>query len=144
MLYIMKEFDLHRINVEVALFAGPWLPSALERIGFVKEGRKREAIWFAKELDIEDRKNSRAHGKKIHSPMCSCGRRATVEVFNICNERCGLKCMSCGEQLIKSLNDKEPQQLGKPWSVTRGNVKGRWYDSLMYSMLRHEVEGNGT
>ena len=144
MKYIMEEFDLHRINVEVALFAGPWLPSALERIGFVKEGRKREAIWFAKELDVEDRKNSRAHGKKIHSPMCSCGRRATIEVFNLCNERCGLKCMSCGEQLIKSLNDKEPQQLGKPWSVTRGNVKGRWYDSLMYSMLRHEVEGNGT
>ncbi len=45
MRYVMKEFDLHRISSEVGLFAAPWLPLALEKIGFVREGRKREAIW---------------------------------------------------------------------------------------------------
>ena len=49
--YVMDEFDLHRVTVEVGMFAAPWLPSAVERVGFVREGRKREAIkydgeWF--------------------------------------------------------------------------------------------------
>jgi hypothetical protein len=49
--YVMDEFDLHRVTVEVGLFAAPWLPAAVERTGFKKEGRKREALkyegkWF--------------------------------------------------------------------------------------------------
>ncbi|KKL90951.1 hypothetical protein LCGC14_1899580 [marine sediment metagenome] len=74
MRYVMKEFDLHRITSEVGLFAAPWLPSALERIGFVREGRKREAIWY----------------------------------------------------------------------VPKGAREGEWFDSLIYSMLRHEVEEYAT
>ena len=74
MKHVMKEFNLHRITSEVGLFAAPWLPSALERIGFVREGRKREAIWFK-------------------------SKEAT---------------------------------------------EGEWFDSLIYSMLRHEVEEHGS
>ena len=49
--YAMNEFDLHRVTVEVGMFAAKWLPSAVERIGFKREGRKREALkyegkWF--------------------------------------------------------------------------------------------------
>lgn len=69
MLHVMRDYDLHRISSEVGMFAAHWLPQALERIGFVREGRKREAIW--------------------HVPK------------------------------------------GK---------EGQWFDSIMYSMLRQEVE----
>lgn len=51
MKHIMEFLDLHRISVEVGMFAAPWLPIAIERIGFIREGRKREALkykgeWF--------------------------------------------------------------------------------------------------
>ncbi len=74
MRYVMKEFNLHRITSEVGLFAAPWLPLALERMGFVREGRKREAIWH----------------------------------------------------------------------VPKGAREGEWFDSLIYSILRHEVEEDGS
>ena len=74
MKHVMKEFNLHRITSEVGLFAAPWLPLALERMGFVREGRKREAIWH----------------------------------------------------------------------VPKGKREGQWFDSLIYSVLRHEVEENGS
>jgi len=45
MLHVMTEYDLHRVTSEVGMFASPWLPQALERVGFVREGRKRESIW---------------------------------------------------------------------------------------------------
>jgi len=44
--HVMDEFALHRVTVEVGMFAAPWLPKAVERIGFKREGRKREAIKF--------------------------------------------------------------------------------------------------
>ncbi len=51
MKHVMEMLDLHRVTVEVGMFAAPWLPAAVERLGFVKEGRKREALryegeWF--------------------------------------------------------------------------------------------------
>ena len=144
MSYIMKEFDLHRISVEVGLFAAPWLPLALERMGFVKEGRKRESIWFAKKSNKKERKLERAYSKKIHSPICGCKRRATMEVFNKHSERCGLKCIACGERLMESLNTEESQRTKNVELTMRDNEKGQWFDSLMYSMLRHEVEEYGT
>jgi len=50
MRYVFDEFGFHRIVVEVPLYAKPTL-FAIERIGFVQEGRKREAVkyrgkWF--------------------------------------------------------------------------------------------------
>lgn len=46
MKHFIELFDLHRISTEVGLFAAPWLPVAVERIGFKREGRKREALKF--------------------------------------------------------------------------------------------------
>ena len=46
LVHVMDTFELHRVTVEVGTFAGGWLPNAVERIGFKKEGRKREAIMF--------------------------------------------------------------------------------------------------
>ena len=74
MWYVMNEFNLHRVGIEVGMFAAPWLPSAVERIGFTKEGRKREAIWH----------------------------------------------------------------------VPKGADEGQWFDSIIYSMLRHEVNEDGS
>lgn len=48
--YFMEAFDLHRIYMEIPLYAQPAM-GAIERVGFKKEGRKRQAIpykgkWF--------------------------------------------------------------------------------------------------
>lgn len=50
MKYCFKRYNFHRIETRVALFAVPVL-GAVERVGFVKEGRAREAVrrkgeWF--------------------------------------------------------------------------------------------------
>lgn len=49
--FVFQFLKLHRITVEVPLYTAPWLPKFVENIGFVKEGRKREAVkykgeWF--------------------------------------------------------------------------------------------------
>lgn len=74
MWHVMNEYDLHRITVEVGAFAAPWMTSAVERMGFVREGRKRESIWHVK----------------------------------------------------------------------RGASEGEWFDSIIYSVLRHEVSEDGS
>lgn len=48
--YVFHKYSFHRIVVEVPLYAAKTM-NAVERIGFVKEGRKREAVrhngmWF--------------------------------------------------------------------------------------------------
>ena len=49
MAHVMDKFNLHRITVEAGMFAAPWLPRAIEKMGFVREGRKREAIFYKDE-----------------------------------------------------------------------------------------------
>ena len=44
-----------------------------------------------------------AYSRKIYSPICDCGSKATVEVFNSRNEAHGPKCTRCGSRLVKSL-----------------------------------------
>ena len=39
-------FGFHRITCEVPLYAAPWLSRAVEKVGFVKEGRLREATYY--------------------------------------------------------------------------------------------------
>ena len=43
--YAFKEFDFHRIITEVPLYT-PATLGAVERVGFVKEGRLRKATWY--------------------------------------------------------------------------------------------------
>ncbi len=71
---VMGEFNLHRISIEVGMFAAAWMCPAVERIGFTREGRKREAIWH----------------------------------------------------------------------VPKKTQEGQWFDSIMYSILRQEVEEDAT
>lgn len=49
--WVFDNFGFHRLTVEVPLYASPWLSRAVERIGFTKEGRRREVVpykgqWF--------------------------------------------------------------------------------------------------
>lgn len=46
MKHVMEMLDLHRVTVEVGMFSGKWLLNSIERMGFVREGRKREAFKF--------------------------------------------------------------------------------------------------
>ena len=48
-----------------------------------------------------------AYSRKICSPTCDCGAKATVEVFNGRNEAYGPKCRLCGLRLVKSLTVDE-------------------------------------
>lgn len=43
--YVFREFGFHRIVAEVPLYSAPTL-AAVERVGFVKEGRLRKAAWY--------------------------------------------------------------------------------------------------
>ena len=48
--YVMKKFSFHRIVAEVPMYAPPTM-GFVERIGFIKEGRKRQVVkykgnWF--------------------------------------------------------------------------------------------------
>ena len=45
---------------------------------------------------------------------------------------------------MESLNTEESQRTKNVELTMRDNEKGQWFDSLMYSMLRHEVEEYGT
>lgn len=42
--FAFEEFGFHRIAVEIPLYADKWLFKVIEGIGFIKEGRKREAV----------------------------------------------------------------------------------------------------
>lgn len=44
--YIFKRYGFHRVTVEIPAFASPYTLVAAERIGFVKEGRKRHCRKF--------------------------------------------------------------------------------------------------
>lgn len=41
--YVFEKYGFHRVETRVALYANPVM-AAVERIGFVKEGRAREAV----------------------------------------------------------------------------------------------------
>ncbi len=43
--YAFRKFKFHRITVQVGLYAAP-LMTAVERLGFIKEGRMREATLY--------------------------------------------------------------------------------------------------
>jgi RimJ/RimL family protein N-acetyltransferase len=40
------QFGFHRIEARVGLYAAPWVSRAIERVGFKKEGRLREAVQY--------------------------------------------------------------------------------------------------
>ena len=78
MKHVMDMLDLRRITVEVGMFA-PWMLQAVERIGFTREGRKREALryegeWFdcimysmlKSEVDEWHRKDRKSQVKQPH------------------------------------------------------------------------------
>lgn len=44
--FVFQFLKLHRITVEIPLYTAPWLPRFVEKVGFVKEGRKREAALY--------------------------------------------------------------------------------------------------
>ena len=48
-----------------------------------------------------------AYSRKIHTPTCDCGKKATVEVFDYRNDTYGPKCSPCGSRLVKSLTADE-------------------------------------
>ena len=51
-----------------------------------------------------------AHRREIHAPLCDCGKKATVEVYDYRNTGYGPKCWPCGARLVKSLTEEERQR----------------------------------
>ena len=51
-----------------------------------------------------------AHRREIYTPRCDCGKKATVEVFDVRNEPYGPRCTPCGARLVKCLNAEETKR----------------------------------
>ena len=44
--YGFETFGFHRIEAKVGLYAAPWVSRAIEKVGFKKDGRLREAVLY--------------------------------------------------------------------------------------------------
>jgi hypothetical protein len=48
-----------------------------------------------------------AYRKKIYTPICDCGKKATYEVFAFRNQKYGPKCSACSTRLVSMLTADE-------------------------------------